>query len=64
MITLPLISVSGPIYDPTVKPDGETKGTFGIIHQKKPLFIPAASSNSQGSKNNNQAIKSHINLVG
>jgi len=63
MIALPLISVSGPIYDPTVKPVDETKGTFGIIHQKKPFFITPASSDSQGS-NNNQSIKSHINLVG
>jgi|GEM_PF-4233371 len=63
MLALPLITVSGPPSDPVTKPGDDTKGSFGIIHPKKPLLIPPTSRSLATNSNNNGQKKSVIDLV-
>jgi hypothetical protein len=63
MLALPLITISGPPSDPATKPGDDTKGSFGVLYPKKPLFIPAASHSQATNSNNNGQKKSVIDLV-
>ena len=59
MNAFPLITVSGPVTDPTTKSGANLKAPFG---RNYPAFN-AMSSNSQKTSSNNSFVKSHFSRV-